>query len=40
MAIDPHAGGDRGPQEIAPEAARGREDHEAFRANLRAAGVA
>jgi hypothetical protein len=40
VAIDPHAGGDRGPQEIAPVAARGDADHEAFLANLAAAGVA
>jgi hypothetical protein len=40
VAIDPHGGGDRGPQEIAPDAARGEEDHAAFRANLEAAGVA
>ena len=40
VAIDPHAGGDRGPQEIAPDAQRGDADHEAFWANLRAAGVA
>jgi predicted O-methyltransferase YrrM len=39
VAIDPHAGGDRGPQEIAPEAERGEEDNRAFRENLRAAGV-
>jgi Methyltransferase domain len=39
VAIDPHAGSDRGPQEIAPDAARGAEDHEAFRANLVRAGV-
>ena len=39
VAIDPHAGGDRGPQEIAPDASRGDEDHEAFRANLARAGV-
>jgi hypothetical protein len=39
VAIDPHAGGDRGPQEIAPDAARGTEDHAAFRANLARAGV-
>jgi predicted O-methyltransferase YrrM len=39
VAIDPHAGNDRGPQEIAgfEEAAQG--DHEAFLANLSAAGV-
>jgi predicted O-methyltransferase YrrM len=40
VAIDPHAGGDRGPQEIAPEAARGEADFTAFHANLEAAGVA
>jgi predicted O-methyltransferase YrrM len=39
VAIDPHAGGDRGPQELAPDTARGRDDHAAFRANLAAAGV-
>jgi predicted O-methyltransferase YrrM len=39
VAIDPHAGSDRGPQEIAPDASRGAEDHEAFRANLARAGV-
>lgn len=39
VAIDPHGGGDRGPQEIAPEAARGEADHAAFLANLEAAGV-
>jgi predicted O-methyltransferase YrrM len=39
VAIDPHGGGDRGPREIAPEAARGEEDHRAFHANLRRAGV-
>jgi predicted O-methyltransferase YrrM len=39
IAIDPHGGGDRGPQEIAPDAARGDADHAAFHANLRAAGV-
>ena len=39
VAIDPHAGNDRGPQEIAgfEEAAAG--DHERFLANLSAAGV-
>ena len=40
VAIDPHAGGDRGPQEIGADAARGAEDHEAFTANLARAGVA
>jgi predicted O-methyltransferase YrrM len=40
VAIDPHGGGDRGPQEITPHAARGDEDHRAFRANLERTGVA
>lgn len=40
VAIDPHGGGDRGPGEIAPDAARGDADHAAFVANLAAAGVA
>jgi Methyltransferase domain len=40
VAIDPHAGSDRGPQEIAPDADRGEQDHETFRANLARAGVA
>src|SRR4051794_14978824 len=40
VAIDPHAGGDRGPQEIEAEASRGEADHDAFNANLHAAGVA
>ena len=35
VAIDPHGGGDRG-----PDAARGDADHAAFNANLIAAGVA
>ncbi len=39
VAIDPHGGGDRGPQEITPDAALGEEDHAAFRANLQRAGV-
>lgn len=39
VAIDPHAGGDRGPQEIDPEAERGQSDNELFRANLERAGV-
>jgi hypothetical protein len=38
-AIDPHAGSDRGPQEIAPDAHAGSLDEAAFRANLAAAGV-
>jgi len=39
VAIDPHGGGDRGPQEITPDAQRGEQDHSAFRANLNRAGV-
>ena len=39
VAIDPHAGSDRGPQEIAADAARGEDDHSVFTANLAAAGV-
>ncbi len=39
IAIDPHLGSDRGPQEIAADAARGDADFEAFTANLAAAGV-
>jgi predicted O-methyltransferase YrrM len=39
VAIDPHAGGDRGPGEITPQADRGQADNEAFHANLRRAGV-
>jgi predicted O-methyltransferase YrrM len=39
VAIDPHGGGDRGPQEIASEATRGQADHDAFKANLERAGV-
>jgi predicted O-methyltransferase YrrM len=40
VAIDPHAGSDRGPQEIGADTVRGDADHEAFTANLAAAGVA
>lgn len=40
VAIDPHGGGDRGPQEISPDATRGDQDHRAFHANLEEAGVA
>lgn len=40
VAIDPHAGSDRGPQEIAADESRGDADYEAFHANLAAAGVA
>jgi predicted O-methyltransferase YrrM len=39
VAIDPHGGGDRGPNEITPERERGEADHESFTANLAAAGV-
>jgi hypothetical protein len=39
VAIDPHAGGDRGPGEITPQAERGDADNRAFLANLRRAGV-
>jgi predicted O-methyltransferase YrrM len=38
-AIDPHAGNDRGPQQIHGTRDDGQSDHEAFRANLAAAGV-
>ena len=40
VAVDPHAGSDRGPQEIEADATRGAADHEAFTANLARAGVA
>ncbi len=39
VAIDPHAGNDRGPQEIDGFAAEAAGDHEVFLANLAAAGV-
>jgi Methyltransferase domain len=39
VAIDPHGGGDRGPQEITPDALRGDEDYRTFHANLDRAGV-
>ena len=39
VAIDPHGGGDRRPQEITPDAARGDADHAAFSENLATAGV-
>jgi predicted O-methyltransferase YrrM len=39
VAIDPHAGNDRGPQQIRGAADEGQADHEAFLANLAAAGV-
>jgi hypothetical protein len=37
--IDPHAGNDRGPQEIEGFAAEAEDDHQVFWGNLRAAGV-
>ncbi len=40
VAIDPHAGNDRGPQEIDGFAEQAAGDHEQFNANLAAAGVA
>jgi predicted O-methyltransferase YrrM len=40
VAIDPHAGTDRGPQEITTTPAHGNADHDAFVANLGRAGVA
>ena len=40
VAIDPHAGNDRGPQQIQGTADEGQADHEAFMANLERAGVA
>ena len=39
VCIDPHAGSDRGPQEIAARPALGEADLAAFRANLERAGV-
>jgi predicted O-methyltransferase YrrM len=39
VAIDPHAGNDRGPQQITGPAEEGQRDHETFLANLRGAGV-
>lgn len=39
VAIDPHAGNDRGPQEIEGERSEGDADHERFKANLARAGV-
>jgi hypothetical protein len=38
-AIDPHLGGDRGPQQLADAPALGEADHVAFHANLQRAGV-
>lgn len=39
VAIDPHAGNDRGPQQIEGSSAEGAADNEAFRQNLERAGV-
>ncbi len=39
IAIDPHAGGDRGPQEIVPDRVLGYADHAAFIENLTGAGM-
>ncbi|HEV7176995.1 MAG TPA: class I SAM-dependent methyltransferase [Solirubrobacteraceae bacterium] len=39
VAIDPHGGSDRGPQEIAADARRGDADNDAFESNLSRAGV-
>lgn len=39
VSIDPHAGSDRGPQEIAADQDRGDADHDVYTANLAAAGV-
>jgi hypothetical protein len=39
VAIDPHAGNDRGPEEIEGFAAEAADDHQVFLANLAAAGV-
>jgi hypothetical protein len=39
VAIDPHAGSDRGPREISADAERGDSDHNAFLANIERAGV-
>lgn len=40
VAIDPHAGTDRGPREIVTTAAHGDDDHSVFNRNLQQAGVA
>ncbi len=39
VAIDPHAGTDRGPKELSGFEAEAKSDHDAFTANLAAAGV-
>lgn len=40
VSIDPHGGGDRGPQEIAPDRQLGDADHAAYTANLQQTGAA
>lgn len=40
IAIDPHAGNDRGPRQLEGTATQGERDNAAFRANLERAGVA
>jgi predicted O-methyltransferase YrrM len=39
VAIDPHGGDNRGPREVTGRPEEGEEDHRAFMANLRSAGV-
>lgn len=39
VSIDPHAGSDRGPQEIEADQARGDDDHSVYNRNLAEAGV-
>lgn len=39
VSIDPHAGSDRGPQEIAADQERGDDDHSVYNRNLAEAGV-
>jgi predicted O-methyltransferase YrrM len=39
VAVDPHMGGDRGPNEYDPDESLGDADHKTFHANLDAAGV-
>jgi len=39
VSIDPHAGSDRGPQEIEADQERGDDDHSVYNRNLTAAGV-
>jgi predicted O-methyltransferase YrrM len=39
VAIDPHGGGDRGPNEYTPDEQLGDSDHDSFHANLARAGV-